>query len=189
MTSKNRSEFSLTVYAGCAKVTPLPIGGAGVDRCLEVDVKKLMTLVLVLVTASLGFPSVGFAQTRTSTSLGTISGETVDAGGRALVNQRVELLRDSEVLNSTTSGSRGEWSFSNVAAGEYVVRTVINGKVAGARVSVTPGQMIARAMIVAPSASAPAPAFLGALGLLGGLVLGGVIAAIVITTIVIKTKS
>ena len=151
--------------------------------------KKLLTLVLILVTASLGFPVAGLAQSKTSASLGVISGETVDAGGRALVNQRVELLRDTEVLNSTTSGSRGEWSFSNVAPGEYVVRTVINGKVAGARVSVTPGQMIARAMIVAPSASAPAPAFLAALGLLGGSLLAAAVAAVIITTIVVKTGS
>ena len=151
--------------------------------------KKLLTLVLILVTASLGFPVAGYAQAKTNVSLGVISGETVDAGGRALVNQRVELLRDTEVLNSTTSGSRGEWSFSNVAPGEYVVRTVINGKVAGARVSVTPGQMIARAMIVAPSASAPAPAFLAALGLLGGSLLAAGIAAVIITTIVVKTRS
>ena len=151
--------------------------------------KKLMTVVLILVTASLGFPAIGVAQTKTNASLGTISGETVDAGGRALANQRVELLRDTEVLNSTASGSRGEWSFTNVAPGEYVVRTVINGKVAGARVTVTPGQMIARALIVAPSASAPAPAFLAALGLLGGLLVGAGIAAIIITTIVIKSGS
>ena len=148
-----------------------------------------MTLVLVLVTASLGFPAIGSAQTKANASLTTISGETLDAGGRALSNQRVELLRDSEVLNSTMSGSRGEWSFTNVAAGEYVVRTVVNGKVAGARVIVTPGQMIARAMIVAPSASAPAPAFLAALGLLGGLAVGAAIAAIVIITIVKVTGS
>ena len=151
--------------------------------------KKLTALVLVLVTASLGFPTVGFAQARANASLATISGETLDAGGRALVSQRIELVRDSEVLNSTLSGSRGEWSFTNVAPGEYVVRTVINGMVAGARVSVTPGQMMARALIVAPSASAPAPAFLAALGLLGGSLLIAGIAAVIITTIVIKNKS
>jgi len=38
---------------------------------LEGDVKKLMILALVLVTASLGFPVAGYAQTRTKTSLGT----------------------------------------------------------------------------------------------------------------------
>ena len=151
--------------------------------------KKLTTLVLVLVTASLGFPTVGLAQARPNASLGTISGETLDAGGRALASQRIELVRDSEAINSTMSGSRGEWSFTNVAPGEYVVRSVINGMVAGARVSVAPGQLMARALIVAPSASAPAPAFLAALGLLGGSLLVAGIAAVIITTIVIKNKS
>ena len=151
--------------------------------------KKLITVVLVLVTASLGFPAAGLAQTTANVSLTTISGETLDAGGRALSNQRVELLRDSEVLHSTMSGSRGEWSFANVAAGEYVVRTVVNGKVAGARVTVTPGQLIARAMIVAPSASAPAPAFLAALGLLGGSLLAAAVVAAVIITVIKVTGS
>src|SRR4051812_33413343 len=170
-----------------AELPPLPIRRSVVDRCLEGDVKKLMTLALVLVTASLGFPVAGYAQTRTTTSLGTVSGETVDAGGRALANQRVELVRDTEVINSTMSGSRGEWSFANVATGDYVVRTVINGKVSGARVTVTPGQMLARAVIVAPSASAPAPAFLAALGLLGGsLVVAGIAAAIITTVVVVS---
>ena len=151
--------------------------------------KKLITMVLVVMTASLGLPVSGYAQTKSSSALGTISGETMDAGGRALSNQRVELLRDSIVINSTMSGSRGEWSFANVSAGEYVVRTVVNGKVAGARVIVTPGQMIAHAMIVTPSASAPAPAFFAALGLLGGLAVGAAIAAAIIITVVKVTGS
>jgi hypothetical protein len=156
---------------------------------LEVDVKKLITMVLVLMTASLGLPVSGYAQTKSSSPLGTISGETMDAGGRALSSQRVELIRDTIVINSTMSGSRGEWSFANVAAGEYVVRTVVNGKVAGAHVIVTPGQMIAHAVIVAPSASAPAPAFLAALGLLGGIVVGTAVAVAVIVTVVKVTGS
>ena len=95
----------------------------------------------------------------------------MDAGGRALVNQRVELLRDSEVLNSTATGSRGEWSFANVAAGDYVVRTIVNGQVAGIHVSVVSGQTTARALIVAPSAAAPSAVFLiPLLGLFGTVV-------------------
>jgi hypothetical protein len=156
---------------------------------LEVDVKKLITMVLVVMTASLGLPVSGYAQTKSSSPLGTISGETMDAGGRALSNQRVELLRDTIVINSTMSGSRGEWSFANVSAGEYVVRTVVNGKVAGARVIVTPGQMIAHAMIVTPSASAPAPAFLAALGLLGATVVVAAVAVAIIVTVVKVTGS
>ncbi len=150
--------------------------------------KKLATLAVVLITASLCFAVASGAQPRTSTAVGTISGEIVDAGGRALSNRRVELIRDGEVLNSTLSGNRGEWSFTSVAAGEYTVRTVINGKVAGTRVLVTPGQAIARAMIVAPSAAAPATVF-GGLGVLGITLVTGAVAAAVITTVVLVTGS
>ena len=150
--------------------------------------RRLLAVALILVTASFGLPVGALAQSSGST-LGTVSGESVDAGGRALVNQRVELVRVGEVVQSTTTGSRGEWSFVNVAPGDYVVRMMINGQVAGIRVSVTPGQTIAKALIVAPSAAAPSAAFLAALGLLGGsLVVGGILAAI-ITTIVVVTGS
>ena len=151
--------------------------------------RKLLALALVLVTASLGAPVGVFAQSPGSTQLGTISGETVDAGGRALVNQRVELVRAGDVVQSTTTGSRGEWSFTNVAPDAYVVRTMVNGTVAGIRVSVTPGQMIAHALIVAPSAAAPSAAFLAALGLLGGTLLGAAVVAVIVTTVVVVTGS
>ena len=150
--------------------------------------RKLLAVALILVTASFGLPGGALAQSSGST-LGIVSGEAVDAGGRALVNQRVELVRVGEVVQSTTTGSRGEWSFVNVAPGDYVVRMMINGQVAGIRVSVTPGQTIAKAVIVAPSAAAPSAVFLAALGLLGGsLVIGGIVAAI-ITTVVVVTGS
>ena len=185
MTDSYRSRLTLVPRYGKVHLLPIRLCDFRL-RFLEVDVKKLLTMVLVLLTASLGLPVSGYAQTKSSASLGTISGETMDAGGRALANQRVELLRDSQVFNSTTSNSRGEWSFANVAAGEYVVRTVVNGKVAGARVSVTPGQMMVRAMIVAPSAAAASPAFLAAMGpLWGTLLVVGVAAAVVGTTIAV----
>ena len=151
--------------------------------------RKLLALALVLVTASLGAPVGVFAQSPGSAQLATISGETLDAGGRALVNQRVELVRAGDVVQSTTTGSRGEWSFTNVVPDDYVVRAVINGTVAGIRVSVTSGQTIAHALIVAPSAAAPSAAFLAALGLLGGTLLGVGIAAAIIATVVAVTGS
>ena len=140
---------------------------------------------------SSGLPAGVFAPSVGRSPLATISGETVDAAGRALVNERVELIRTSEVLRTVQSGNRGEWSFTNVEPGDYIVRTTINGQVAGARVSVVAGQMVARALIVAPSAAAPSNAILipffawiGSLGAIGGtLVVAGIIAAIAGTTI------
>ena len=151
--------------------------------------RKLIALALVLVTISLGAPVGVFAQSPGSAQLGAISGETLDAGGRALVNLRVELVQAGEVVQSTTTGSRGEWSFTNVAPGDYVVRMVINGQVAGSRVSLTPGQTIARALIVAPSAAAPSAVFLAALGLLGGALVTAAVVVAVVTTVVVKTGS
>lgn len=151
--------------------------------------RKLVALALVLVTASLGAPAGIFAQAPIPAQLATISGEVVDAGGRALLNQRVELVRAGEITQTTSTGSRGEWSFVNVTPGDYVVRIVVNGQVSGIRVSVAPGQVVTNALIVAPSAAAPSAAFLVLLGpLFGTLVVGAVVAAVV-TTVVVVTGS
>jgi hypothetical protein len=150
--------------------------------------RKLMALALVLVTAALGLP-VGLAA-QTAARPGSVSGEAVDAGGRALVSQRVELVlvQVSDVVQTTTTGSRGEWAFANVAPGDYVVRMLVNGQVTGIRVSVPAGQAVASALIVVPASAAPSAQF-GALGVLGGTLLMAGIAAAVITTVVITTGS
>jgi hypothetical protein len=144
---------------------------------------------LVLVTVSLGVPRGISAQAPAPAKLATISGQATDAGGRALINQRVELVRAGEIVNSTITGTRGEWLLTNVTPGDYVVRIVVNGQVAGVRVSVAPGQTVANALIVAPGAAAPSAAFLAALGLLGGTLVGAAIAAAIITTVVVVTGS
>jgi carboxypeptidase family protein len=150
-------------------------------------VRKLLALALVLASTSLGAPVVGFAQSLRP-PVGSVSGQLVDVGGRALANQRVELLSGGASISSTITGNHGEWSFANVAPGDYVVRASVNGTLIGARVSVASGQ-VATALIVAPSAAAPSAAFLGGLGVLGGsLVIAGVVAA-VITTVVLVTGS
>ena len=53
--------------------------------------RKLLVLALVLVTVSFGVPAGAFAQA--PAQLATISGQATDAGGRALISQRVELVR------------------------------------------------------------------------------------------------
>jgi hypothetical protein len=152
-------------------------------------VRNLLALALVVITASLGAPAGVFAQVPAPAQLATISGAAMDAGGRAVINQRVELVRAGEIVGSTNTGSRGEWSFMNVTPGDYVVRVVANGQVAGIRVVVTPGQTVTNALIVAPSAAAPSAAFLAALGLLGGLAVGAAVAAVIITTAVVNSGS
>jgi len=150
--------------------------------------RKLIAVALMMVVVSLGVPLGVSAQAPVPARVGTISGEAVDAGGRALVNQRVDLVQAGTVVQTTTTGVRGEWHFTNVAPGDYVVRIVMNGQVTGIRVSVAPGQAITGALIVAPSAAAPSAAFLAGLGLLGTLVTIGVVAAVV-TTVIIVTAS
>jgi hypothetical protein len=93
------------------------------------------------------------------------------------------------VVQSTTTGVSGNWSFTNVAAGDYVVRMILNDQAAGIRVSVVPGQTVSNALIVTPSAAAPSAAFLAGLGLLGGILTGAAVAAAVITTAVVVTGS
>ncbi len=149
--------------------------------------RRMIALALVVVFASIGAPISVPAQESTRADLGMIAGEAVDAGGRPLANQRVELVQGGVVLQSTTTGVRGEWRFSGVLPGEYVVRMVINGQVAGIRVSVAPGQTIEHALIVAPSAAAPSAAIFGLPFLLGFLLVAG--AAAVVTTIIIVTAS
>lgn len=145
--------------------------------------QKLLALTLVFIAGSFGVPAGLVAQAQAPSELARISGGAVDAGGRALVNQRVELDRAGAIVNSTNTGSRGEWSFTNVSPGDYVVRMVVNGHVAGIPVSVTSGQMVTSALIVAPSAAAPsaalAPAALA-------LILGGVAAAVITTVVAVS---
>lgn len=151
--------------------------------------RKAIVLALVIITASFGVPAQVFAQAPTSVQRGSISGEVLDAGGRALVNQRVELVQGHDAVQTATTGSRGEWMFANVPPGDYVVRTIINGQVSGIRVSVMPGQVVTNALIVAPSAATPSAVFLGGLGPVFGTLLLGGIAAAVITTVVLVTGS
>lgn len=142
-----------------------------------------VTVVLMLVLS--GLP-VGLAQTRTQ--VGAISGQAMDAGGRPLINQRVELVQGGRVVQTTVTGLRGEWSFANVAPGEYVVRLVINDQVTGIRVFLAAGQTITDAVIVAPSAAAPSAAFLAALPLLASIAIVAGIAAAVVTVIVVTAS-
>jgi hypothetical protein len=138
--------------------------------------RKLIATVLAAITLTFGAPAGLMAQSLTSQA-GSISGETVDAGGRGVPIQRVELVQAGRVVQTTTTSAQGRFVFGNVATGDYVVRVLANGQPAGVRVSVAPGAA-AHALIVLPSAAAPSAAFLGLLGLL--LIAGAVIATVII---------
>jgi hypothetical protein len=151
--------------------------------------RRVLAVLLVGMVATLGVP-LAAAQAPASgrAAAGTISGEAMDAGGRPVVNQRVELVQSGVILQSTTTGPRGEWAFVGVAPGDYIVRLVVNGQVTGIRVALGPGQAVTDAVIVAPSAAAPSAAFLAALPLLASIAIVTGIAAAVITVIVVTAS-
>ena len=122
--------------------------------------RKPIAAILVLGLAVMGAP-LGLMAQVPGVQQGVISGEAVDAGGRPLPNIRVQLLEAAGggqslrvVLQATLTGSQGEWTFTNVEPGEYVVQIVVNDHVAGIPVSVGAGAMVGGVLIVAPSAVA-----------------------------------
>jgi hypothetical protein len=100
--------------------------------------------------AAIGFPTTTLAQAPRA----SITGQLVDAGGRAIASQRVDLVQYGVVIATTTTTTSGSYVFANVAEGEYVVRTMLNGTVAGVRVFAGREGAV-NAVIVAPSVAAP----------------------------------
>lgn len=90
-------------------------------------------------------------------SAGWVSGHAVDAAGRPLPSLRVELLKAFRgqplgvPLQARVTDGRGAWSFSGVPAGDYVVRMVERGRIAGVPVSVAESSGATGVLIVAPS--------------------------------------
>src|SRR5262245_18956482 len=85
---------------------------------------------------------------------GTVSGKAVDAAGRIVAGQRIDLVSNSIVVRTMVTTNDGQWMFADVPAGDYVVRTSVQGRVAGVRVTVRAGVAAAGSMIVTPAASA-----------------------------------
>lgn len=152
--------------------------------------RKLIALALAVATLSMGAPTAALAQS--AARFGSVSGEAVDAGGRAMQGLRVELVQAGVVVQTTTTGLSGTYSFANVPAGDYIVRVMVNDMPAGVRVAVTAG-VPATATIVVPSAVAPSqPPVLLALAALGpifGTVVVAAAIAAVTTAVVVATGS
>lgn len=71
----------------------------------------------------------------------TVSGRVVDGAGQLVTHERVELLFDGTVIDTTATGRQGEWTFQNVRAGDYFVRTRDDCQVFGTR-TVVAGQPV-----------------------------------------------
>lgn len=113
--------------------------------------RKALTLALTVAIVTLAVPSTMLAEN--PTLVGSVAGRAVDAAGRGVGSQRVELMQGGFVVSVGTTSAHGEWSFRDVKPGDYIVRMTINGKVAGVRVSITAGQATAGTLIVVPTST------------------------------------
>jgi hypothetical protein len=98
-------------------------------------------------------------------SSGEISGTAV-VEGKPLANVTVRLrsVDNGQLVGNTTTTARGEFRFTSLPAGNYVVETVTpNGTLLGtsARIALTGGAMIAGSVAVSTSAAAAAAAGAG----------------------------
>jgi Ca-activated chloride channel family protein len=79
---------------------------------------RLLTPLLIVCLFSLGHASV---------QMQTIRGTVVDPAGTAVPGVSVELHRSDAIERRTVTNTRGEWTFANVAAGDYTVRLALSG--------------------------------------------------------------
>jgi hypothetical protein len=126
--------------------------------------KKFFASALCLVLA------LGFAPTLTAAGkaqqTGQISGTAV-VEGKPLpqVSVRVRNMDTGQVVANSTTNAQGQFNFTGLPAGNYVVETVsANGTVLGtsATVALTAGAMIAGAVTINTTAAAAAAAGIGA---------------------------
>ncbi len=137
--------------------------------------RKSLAVLLSALTLTFGVPSIGAAQ-GSILKTATVRGQVVDAGGRGATGMRIELVSDRLVVATTISTTDGHFSFAGLPAGNYVVRTTVNGQPSGVRVSVIAGETAPTALIVLPSVATASP---GAIMVALGGSLGSLIAATV----------
>lgn len=113
--------------------------------------RKALILGLVGAIVAVGAPVGALAQTQNAA--GSISGRAIDATGRGVGSQRVELLYGAQVVSASQTNAFGEWAFNSVKPGEYVVRMNVMGRLSGVRVYVMGGQAVSGTMIVVSTAS------------------------------------
>lgn len=122
---------------------------------------------LVVFTLAIGSPMVG-----ASPSDATVLGQLVNAGGRGETGQSVELVRDGVVVATTVTMADGEFIFGGIAPGTYIVRTMMNNRAAGVRVSVNAGES-RPVTVVLPSLATASPIVAGGISLFTSALLSG----------------
>src|SRR6187549_2799995 len=122
--------------------------------------KKLIASALVLALAIAAAPINLIAAARFQA--GAISGvATVDGKPLANVTVRLRNVDTGQLVGNTTANASGQFSFSGLGAGNFVVETVAaNGAILGtsATVALAAGAMAATGIAVATSATALAAA-------------------------------
>ena len=158
---------------------------------LESDMRKVLSVALVVAVGIIGVPLSAGAAARSAAPQqgGTLNGVAEGASKQPLPNYTVQVRNVStgQLAGSTTSNAAGDFSFSGLQAGNYVVEVVnAAGEIVGTSASVA---MAAGATVTvgvtATAAGAIASATGGGLSLfgLGPLATVGVISAAGVATV------
>ncbi|MDO8836139.1 MAG: carboxypeptidase regulatory-like domain-containing protein [Vicinamibacterales bacterium] len=148
--------------------------------------KRMIAMLLVMVLCA---PMAGFTQ-----NLGSLAGTAQDANNAIMSGVKVQLRNadTGQLVNTTTSGANGGFSFAGLPPGNYVVEIVnAAGQIVGASASiaVAAGATITGITVAASAAGAAAAAAAGGFaaffgstaGILTGIaVVGGIAAGVVI---------
>jgi hypothetical protein len=124
--------------------------------------RKFVAGLLAVLTMAVGVPVV-----TANGATASVVGQIVDAGGRGSAGLTVELLRDGAVVSSTVTIYGGNFTFSSIAPGNYLVRTTVNSRPAGVSVSLRSGESTPVLVVLPSMATASEQAQLA--GLLGNL--------------------
>jgi hypothetical protein len=114
--------------------------------------RSALTAVFSAVLIAVCVPLVGDAQGSTA----TVAGQIVSASGVGQSGLTVDLVSEGMVVSSTVTIGDGHFRFLGLPAGNYVVRTTMNGQPIGVKVSATAGAT-APALIVLPSVAKASP--------------------------------
>jgi hypothetical protein len=133
-------------------------------------VHKFLSVGLVVVLSVAGRPSAALAEAQSASQAATLIGSArrTDLGPLANATVQIRSLSTAEVVASTVSDGSGEFSFSSLQPGDYLIELVdASGRIVG---TTTPFSLAAGASVsvsVVASAAGAAAATAGGFSLLG----------------------
>ncbi len=131
--------------------------------------KKSIAAALMIALVSLVAPMVAQAQ-------GTVSG-IATSDGSLLGNTVIQLTAADGTVQTTTTNSAGEWSFSNAPAGGFTVEIVVNNDPLSGGLVVPIGGPRTGLVVVAPSDGLSAAAWAAIAAAIAAGVAGGIAVA------------